>query len=124
MVKRLHRGLEANAFAAAEQRRGRHGAILEDDVGGVGTAKPHLLVARADRDARRVALDEERGNAGRLLLLRAGSREHGEDAGVRRIGRKPFCAVDDVIIAVTRRPRRERRSIRAGTGLGETEGSN
>ena len=69
VVERLHRRLEADALLSAEQRGSGHAAVLEDHVCSVRAAKPHLLVVRRDRDARRSALDEKRRDAARAGLL-------------------------------------------------------
>ena len=52
MVEGLHRGLEAHALFAAEQRGSRHAAVLEDHVRSVRAAKAHFLVVRRDGEAR------------------------------------------------------------------------
>src|SRR5882757_5002356 len=96
VIQGPHRGLEANALLAPEQRLGWHPAIFKNNVGSVGAAKSHLLVAGPDRDARNSSFDEKRGDTC-CLLLRTGTRKYGEDAGVRRIGGEPLGAVDDVM---------------------------
>ena len=45
----------------AEQVFGRHLAVRQDQRAGGGAADAELVLLRADREARRIALDEERG---------------------------------------------------------------
>ena len=50
-LQHLHGGLEALTGHAADDGRGRHPAVVEDDVGGVRALLPHLAVGLADVEA-------------------------------------------------------------------------
>ena len=122
MVERLHRRGEADALAAAEQRRRRHPAVLEDHVGGMGAAEAHLLVGLGHGEAGRAGFDQEGRDAGDAGFLGRGAREHGEQAGMRRVGGEALGAVDDVVVAVAHGARGERGGVRSRVRLGEAEG--
>ena len=62
LVERLDRDLVALA-ELAEHAGARHLAVLEDQLAGAARADAELVFLLADREARRPALDEERGDA-------------------------------------------------------------
>ena len=118
-VQHLHRGLESDVLPAPEQGRARHPDVVEDNVVGRRPVVSHFPVEPAGADTWRVRLDDERGHAGRTLLVRIRARHHREDAGVRGVGDVALGAVDDVGIAFACRARAQRRGIGSGFGLGK-----
>ena len=121
MIQRFHRRHEPDPFGASEQRRVRYAAILEGHICRVRAAKPHLLVMRRHRYAGCSSLDEKGRNAFPSLRFGSRARKHREDARVRRVGREALAAVDDIAVAVAHGFRFDRRHVRAGARLGQTE---
>ncbi len=80
--------------------RGRHAAVLENDVAGVRAALAHLPVGLAEGEAGRAALDDEGRDAVRALVAGVGARHHGEDAGLGRVGDVALGPVQHVVVAV------------------------
>src|SRR5262249_19665063 len=117
-VERVHR--DAETFARlAEEVLLRHARVLEQNLGRRRRADAGLLLVLADRDARRVARDEERADALRLRRARVGARvddEHARDAAVRD---PDLRAVQDPGVAVELRGRLQRGRVGAGVRLGE-----
>jgi len=72
----------------------RNAAIGEHDVARVRAALPHLLVRLAQRQARRIALDDEGGNAVGAFIPRIGTRHDGEDSRLGRVGDETLGAVE------------------------------
>ena len=78
----------------------------------------HLRLEPRDREARRVGLDDEGGDAA-VARVRIGLREDGvevRDAGVRD---EALRAVEDVLVALAPRRRPHRGRVGAGAGLGQ-----
>ena len=91
---------------------------VEGQLAGRGAGDAHLRLEPRDREARRVGLDDEGGDAG-VARVRVGLREDGvevRDAGVRD---EALRAVEDVLVALAARRRAHRRAVGAGAGLGE-----
>src|SRR3546814_2371911 len=82
-------------FRSAEQVGGRHRAILEHQLGGVGAAPAHLVEGAADAETGHAFLQDEHGNALAALGLRVGagrSEEHtSELQSLMRISYAVFC---------------------------------
>ena len=76
-----HRDLKADAFLA-EPVGGRDAHVLEDDGARRLRVPAHLALVGAERNARRVARHDERGNAGRSFA--AGARHHHIEVAARR----------------------------------------
>ena len=95
----------------------RHAHVVEEHLV-ERRAAVHLL-QRLDRHARRLHVDDERGDA--LVLLGVGVRAADDlaEVGVLRAGRPHLLAVDHPLVAVAHRRRRQRRDIGAGAGLAE-----
>ncbi len=98
-------------------------AIVEDDVAGMGALLAHLLVPFAELDARRAALDQERGNAVGTFVGRRGARHHGEEPGLRRVGDEALGAVEDIAVAIAPRGRLQGGGVGAGIRFGQREGA-
>ena len=79
LVQRLDRDLVALADLA-EHVRARHAAVLEQQLAGAARADAELVFLLADREARRAALDEERGDAA-IAGRRIDRREDDEEVG-------------------------------------------
>ena len=90
--------------------------VLEDDVGGVGAALPHLVLFLPDRDARRVAVDHEAGDP---LVARGAlfAREDRIEAGHPPVGDPALLPGDDVVVADLLEARLHAGHVRAGVGL-------
>ncbi len=82
-------------------------------------APPFICLSGLIDDARRLHVDDERGDA--LVLLGVGIRAAHDLAvvGVLRARRPDLLAVDEPLVAVARGGGRERRDIGAGAGLAE-----
>src|SRR4051812_12456445 len=96
---------------------GRHAHVVEEDL-------VDLLAAvdgadRAHRDAGRLHVDEEEGDALLLLYRHVGAGEHEDPVGVLPERRPGLLAGDDVLVAVALCRRLERGEVGAGAGLGE-----
>src|SRR5581483_2271301 len=114
-VERRQRDLEAVADAADEVRGG-HAAVLEDELRRVGTADAELRLELPHAEPGRAALDDERGDP-LVTQARLGLREHDRDAGLRAVRDEVLRAVQDPVIAVAPRARAHRRGVAAGGGL-------
>src|SRR5690606_9227955 len=113
--------LEALPFLEADDVLGRHPAVLEDDVAGVGAALAHLAVRLAADQSWGVALDDEGADAASPLT--AGARHHSEDARDRAVGDEALSTVENVVVAVTLGAGLERGGVGADVGLGQAEGA-
>ena len=123
LVEHLHRRLEADALAAADQVFRRDAAVLEDHVAGVRALLPHLLVDVAQRQARGAALDDEGGDAVGTGRVGRGARHHREDAGLRGVGDVPLGAVQDVVAAILDRGGPQAGRVGPAVRLGQGEGA-
>ena len=100
-VERLDGDLVALADLA-EHVRSRHAAVLEDQLARAARTDAELVFLLADREAGRVALDQERRDA---LVAGAGIDvgEDDEEVGLVAVGDPELAAVEDVVVAVVRR---------------------
>src|SRR5215207_4634723 len=96
---------------------GRHAHVVEEDLVDLLAAVDGL--DRADRDAGRLHVDEEEGDALLLLRRHVGAGQDEDPVGVLPERRPGLLAGDDVIVAVALRRRLERGEVGAGAGLGE-----
>ena len=111
-----HRDLEARAFLA-EPVGDRHAHILEDDGARRLRVPAHLALVGAERNARRVARHDESGNPGSAVA--AGARHHHIEVARAGAGDELLLAVENIMVAVAHRPRRQRGCIRAGARFGQ-----
>src|SRR4029079_9402436 len=96
-VEAAHRDLEAVALGADDVRLADlH--LLEDHVGRVGAALPHLVFFLPDRQPRRLAIDHEAGDS--LVARRPfRAREHRVEAANAAVGDPALLSGDAVVVA-------------------------
>ncbi len=82
----------------------------------------HLLEELADPNACRVARHEECGDS-RRLLIRPGPGEDDIQARAADVGDENLGAVQNVVVAFPSGGHRQRRGVRAGSGLGQRKGA-
>ena len=87
-----------------------------------GAADAHGVVAGADGEARGVLL-HDKGSHALGAQLAVGQSVDGEVIRQRAVGDEALAAVDDVIISLCNGFRAGGSSIGAGTGLGQSEGT-
>ena len=104
-VEGPHRDHEALPLAAETVGR-RDANVLEHELAGRRAVQAHLLEDLADFDSGRLRRDQERGDAGGLLI-RSGPREDHIDAGLADVGDEDLGAVEHVAVAVAPRGRLE-----------------
>ena len=114
-VEDPHRDLEALALLA-EQVRGGDAAVVEGELAGGRAGDAHLRLQASDGEARRIRLDEERGDP-RMPAVGVGLREDGVEVGDAGVGDEALAAVEDVLVAVADGRRPHRRRVGAGAGL-------
>ena len=104
---------------AAEDRRGRHADVGQDELRVAVGEGVHVRRVVGEGDARRVVVDEEQRWPALLAIDHVAVEDH--EIGVGRAGHEPFLAVEDVVArrAVVHGGRFERASIRPGAGLGD-----
>ncbi len=122
-VQHLHGGLEAAALDTAQQGRGRHAAIGEDDIGDLGPLLAHLAIGGADGDAGQARLDQEGRDPSSARLGRLGPGHDGEEAGPGRVGDEALRTVQQIALALAPCAGLEARGIRAALRLGQAEGA-
>ena len=118
-VQHAHRDLESLALGPEPLVEG-HLHVLERQRHGVRAAQAHLVLCLADHEARRSALEDERGEAAAARRL-VGAREDQVDARLLAV-RHPVLASSQYVVLF--RPRGgclDRARVRAGAGLGERE---
>src|SRR5690606_20308448 len=86
------------------------------------SGEPELAVGGPDAQSRRAALHQESAEALVVPAFWVATRDHGEDAGVRRVGDEPLGAVEHPAVAVAPRLRAHRGCVGADVRLGEAEG--
>ena len=95
--------------------------VLQHDLAGPGGVLPHLRDRLAARDARPVALHDERADPP-VPRLGIGLGEDHEEAGNRRVGDPGLGAVEDVLIALAHGRGEDAGHIGAGGRLGQAVG--
>jgi hypothetical protein len=98
----------------------RHPHIVEENLRGIGRAHAHLVEFARDLDA----LGLHRHADQRLVaVLRpvAGVGEQADPVGLDAVGDPHLAAVDDVIVAIGARMGFDRRHVRSGARLGDTD---
>ena len=106
----------------AEEILFRNDAVLEDQLGRGGAADTHLLLLRADAEAREILLhNESRDTTGALRLV--GHGEDNIDISLAAVGNKDFAAVEDIMIAFEDSFRLLAGGIGAGVRLRQAERS-
>ena len=106
----------------AQQRVGRHPALLEHDLRGVAGAQAELVLLLARRHARRAARDDE-GRDAPVALAAIGhghGHHHAADTPMRRERLGP---VQHPVVAVADRRGPRARGIAAGGRLGQSPGA-
>ena len=99
-VQRFDRDFVALADLA-EDLRLRHDAVLEDQLAGAAGADAELVFFLADRESRRAAIDDERGDAA-VAGVGIDVREHDEHVGFVAVGDPQLAAVDGEAVALFR----------------------
>src|SRR5439155_25938865 len=95
---------------AAEQVRPGDPAFLEHGLAGGRALDTHLRLDARQLEARRVRLDEERGDPG-MPRLRIRLREPGVELRDARVRDEPLRSVQDVLVALEPRGRAHRRGV-------------
>ncbi|KAF5290255.1 hypothetical protein FQR65_LT20672 [Abscondita terminalis] len=120
LIEHLQHGLEALAFASADDLVGRHAAAVEMHVGDGRAGLAHLAVGLAGGQARRTLHEEGRESlAARAALLRAG--DDGEHIGQRCVGDEALGAVQHVVVALAARRGLDVARLRARVRLGQRQ---
>src|SRR5438477_367721 len=96
----------------AEETRGRHSRILEDELRGIRSADAELLLELAYRESRRVFLDDESGDP-LSLLRRIGLREDDRHVRQRSVRDEVLGPVQDPAVTVAPGGGTHRRGIAA-----------
>src|SRR5262249_30736424 len=119
-IERAHRDLETVALGPDDGcLADLH--LLEDDVGRVGAALPHLVLFLADRQPGRLPVDDEAGDpfvAGRPFF----AREHGIEARDAAVRDPALLPGDDVVVAHLLVAGLHPRDVRPGIRFGATVG--
>src|SRR5262249_28171499 len=76
----------------AHQRLCRHAAVFQDYLCHSGTTMTCGVENLANREPRRIGIDEERGNP------LVGPRKEEKMVGLRRVGNEDLAAVEDIVI--------------------------
>ena len=114
--KSCHGDLETFSFLA-EPVSHRHPHVLKNHCPGRLRVPAHFALVGAERNSRRVARNNESGNA--RWARAAGARHHHIEIAGSGTGDKLFLTIEDIKVAIACRTRHKRRSIRAGAWLGE-----
>jgi len=104
---------------------GRHPDIGEGDAARVGGPLAHVDLLAADDHSRAVPLHDEarEGLAGRALGVLAGARQHEVPVGHAAIGDPHLGAVEQPVVAVAARARRDPGHVGAGARLRHAVGA-
>jgi hypothetical protein len=118
-VEGLHGDDEPLALLA-QQVGGRDTCVLEDQLARGTGVDPHLALALAEREARRVLLDDERRRTAHTLLRR-GQRHERVDIRLTSIGDEDLRAVQYVLVPVADGGHADRAGIASCRRLGQAE---
>ena len=117
-----HHVLEPAPFEATDQIRGRHDALVEDQLGRVDALVAELGDRLHDAKARVAFLDDEAGHAPMPRLgLRVGQRQKRQGVALARVRDEELRARDQVVVPAARGDRADRLDVRAGVRLGQRE---
>ena len=105
---------------SAEHVLGRHLAVLEHELAGVGAAHAELVELLRGRESLEALLDQEGGDAARAGVRIGLGIDH-ERLGLRSVGDPHLAAVEDVSVALLLGAGLHRDDVGAGAGLGHRE---
>ena len=111
----------AQALLAADEAVGRDAHAVEHDLRRRLVAPAHLLLVRAEGQARGALVHQERGDA--LGALGAGAGHDQVDVGGAGAGDELLHPVEHPLVAVLDRAGRQVGGVGAGVGLGEAVGA-
>ena len=120
-VERFDRDLVALADLA-EDLRLRHHAVFEHQLAGAAGADAELVFLLADRESRRAAIDDERGDAA-VARIGIDVGEHDEHVRFVAVGDPQLAAVDREAVALFGGARRHREGVAARAGFGQAIGA-
>src|SRR6478672_4978354 len=115
-----HGAVEALPLAA-DEIRGGHAEIFEDELRRVDALVADLLELARGAEPRAFLHDEHRQALARRLRLGICPHQHGAAVPFDAVADPGFGAVDHVVVALLHRAGADRREVGAGVGLGEPE---
>jgi hypothetical protein len=121
-VQRGERDLQAGALGA-DAVGGGDSDLVEAGDAVLDAAQAHEGVAVLDRDAGRVGLDDEGGDAALVALGLRYPCHDDEEVGDHAVGRPQLDPVEDVVVPVRYRGGGQARRVGADIGLGQQEGA-
>ena len=120
-VERFDRDLVALADLA-EDLRLRHDAVFEEQLARAAGADAELVFLLADRESRRAAIDDERGDAA-VAGIGIDVGEHDEHVGFVAVGDPELAAGDREAVARFGGARRHRERVAAGARFRQAVGA-
>ena len=109
------------ALDTADKLVGRDAVVVEDQLGAVDRLVAQLVELLAGGEALMLVGDEQAHALVARIGLGIGLDQQGEAAAVERVGNPGLGAVDDIVVAVTRRHGADRLEVGSGIGLGQRQ---